>query len=102
MATKSASNDQNTPYVLYHNTYSICSLMVRYTLAVRGTPHSPAAAMTVDEQMVDIFHEAQLDEDFLLNVNPKGQVSTQRIIQLVCFQDSCQEQGALLAIAHIP
>jgi hypothetical protein len=76
MATKSASNDQNTPYVLYHNTYSICSLMVRYTLAVRGTPHSPAAAITVDEQMVDIFHEAQLDEDFLLNVNPKGQVST--------------------------
>jgi hypothetical protein len=75
MATKSASNDQNTPYILYHNTYSMCSLMVRYTLAVRGAPHSPAAAMTVDEQMLDIFHEAQFDEDFLLNVNPKGQVS---------------------------
>jgi len=72
--------------------------MVRYTLAIRGAPHSPAAAMTVDEQMVDIFHEAQLDEDFLLNVNPKGQVST----PVACFRDSCQEQGALLTIAHIP
>ena len=73
MATKSTSNDQNTPYVLYHNTYSICSPMVRYTLAVRGAPHNPAAAMTVDEQMVVIFHGAQLDEDFLLSVNPKSE-----------------------------
>src|SRR5256885_3422319 len=74
MADESTSNGQDKPYVLYHNLYSICSIMVRYTLAVKGAPQKPAAAMVVKEQEVDIFHGAQLDEQFLLEINPRGQV----------------------------
>ena len=76
MANKSVSNAQDAPYTLYHHPYSICSLMVRYTLAVKGAPHSPAEMMVVKEQEVDIFKGAQLDEHFLLEINPQGQVST--------------------------
>ncbi len=48
--------------------------MVRYTFAVRGEPRDAEAAMVIEEQGVDLFHEEQLDEHFLCDVNPKGQV----------------------------
>src|SRR6266498_4599050 len=47
-------------HTLYHNHYSICSLMVRYTLALRGQPKDPASEVSVQEQVVDIFREEQL------------------------------------------
>jgi hypothetical protein len=65
-----------TSYTLYHHPYSICSIMVRYTLALRGSPKDPSSQINVTEKVVDIFHEAQLEEDFLLNINAKGQVRT--------------------------
>jgi hypothetical protein len=74
MASTSELNGQDAPYVLYHNLWSICSIMVRYTLAVKGAPHDSAAAMVVQEQEVDIFNGAQFAEKYLLEVNPKGQV----------------------------
>ena len=49
--------------------------MVRYTLALRGTPESPETAIMVEEKYVDIYVYEQLSEKFLLQVNPKGQVS---------------------------
>jgi hypothetical protein len=76
MTTKPAANGQDAPYVLYHNPYSICSIMVRYTLAVRGAPQNPPAMMAVEEQEVDIYNGAQLDQHFLLEVNAQGQVRT--------------------------
>ena len=61
-------------YGLYFNYYSICSLMVLYTLALRGEPNDPESEMTVDMYEVDIFHEAQFEERFLCEINAKGQV----------------------------
>ena len=61
-------------YILYHHPYSICSLMVRYTQAVAGHPRDSSSAMKLDEQVVEIMKGAQLEEDFLVKVNPKGQV----------------------------
>jgi hypothetical protein len=61
-------------YGLYFNYYSICSLMVLYTLALRGEPKDPESEMIVDTYEVDIFHEAQLEEQFLCEINAKGQV----------------------------
>jgi hypothetical protein len=75
MASTSVANGPDAPYVLYHNIWSICSTMVRYTLAVRGAPSNSAEAMVIQEQEVDIYNNAQLEEHFLLQVNPKGQVS---------------------------
>lgn len=59
---------------LYFHPYSICSLMVRYTLALRGKPKVASPDIVLDLHEVDIFHGAQLEEHFLLNVNPMGQV----------------------------
>lgn len=61
-------------HVLYIQSYSICSLMVRYTLAIRGQAKNEAAEIIVEEREIDTFHEAQLDEHFLCEINPKGQV----------------------------
>jgi hypothetical protein len=49
--------------------------MVRYTLAIRGVAKDPASEMAVEEREIDIFGEGQLEESFLCDVNPKGQVS---------------------------
>lgn len=63
-------------YTLYYNTWSICSQMVRLTLAFRGQPKDGESEMLVEEKEVDIYHTfAQLDERFLTVINPKGKVS---------------------------
>ncbi|KIX03226.1 uncharacterized protein Z518_06778 [Rhinocladiella mackenziei CBS 650.93] len=59
---------------LYHYDYSICSLMVRYTYALRGEPKDEASDIILTERHVDLFRSEQLTEDFLRNINPKGQV----------------------------
>ena len=69
-------------YTLLHNPFSICSLMVRYAIAVRGEPKDESSAMSITEQVVDLFHSEQLKEEYLCEVNPKGQV---REISLLHF-----------------
>lgn len=59
---------------LYHNPYSVCSIMVRYTLALRGPAKDNLPALEVEEKPVDIFNQEQLSEDFL-KINPYGQAS---------------------------
>ena len=49
--------------------------MVRYTLALRGKPKPPEPDMVVDLHETDIFNQAQLEEQFLLDVNADGQVT---------------------------
>lgn len=85
MTSQQLPESQKEPYVLFHHAYSICSIMVRYTLALRGIARDPADEITVEEHVVEIFQGAQLSEEFLCYVNPKGQV---RIISVFCnFQD---------------
>ena len=60
-------------YHLYHNTYSLCSLQVRYTLALAGNPTKGLAPMQIELTDVDLFNSGQLDEFFLTNINPRGQ-----------------------------
>ena len=73
--TQTQDSNQNEQFILHYNPFSICSIMVRYTLALRGTPESPETAIMVEEKYVDIYVYEQLSEKFLLQVNPKGQVS---------------------------
>ena len=61
-------------FLLYYHPYSVCSIMVRYTLAVAGEARDGVAEMHVEEKMVDIFQYKQLEEQFLRGINPKGQV----------------------------
>ena len=49
--------------------------MTRFTLAVRGDAAPGCEPVHVNEHEVDIFDKMeQVDEHFLLEVNPKGQV----------------------------
>jgi hypothetical protein len=61
-------------FTLYHNPYSVCSIMVRQTIAIRGEAKSADLEVPITEQVVDIFNEEQLSEHFLCEINPLGQV----------------------------
>ena len=62
-------------YTLYHNRSSICSIMVRYTVELCAAPGNSLFGITIEDREVDIFKGEQLQEEFLRDVNPMGQVS---------------------------
>jgi hypothetical protein len=64
--------DEIRPYTLYYNDYSICSLMVRFTLAC--CQPSGNNAPVIEEKKIDIHQGEQLAENYLCTVNPKGTV----------------------------
>ena len=66
---------------LYHNTYSICSIMVRQTLAIRGRPGENYPKLSIKEVVVDIFNEEQFSEHFLSDINALGQVRFDAILK---------------------
>ena len=60
--------------MLYHYPYSICSIMVRQTIAIRGQAKDAESEIPINEKLLDIFKKEQLSEHFLCDVNPEGQV----------------------------
>lgn len=62
-------------YTLYYNRWSICSHMVRLTMAFKGQPKDGGSPMIVEEREVDIWKGEQVTEEYLTEINPKGQVS---------------------------
>ena len=70
--------DQEPNYVLFHNIYSICSIMVRYCFALRGPPKDPKSVIRIREEAVDIFNEEQLTEHYLCDINAAGEVRSPR------------------------
>lgn len=69
------SSKQAADYELYYNRFSICSTQARLTLAMQKLSTTPEQAIDVKQTHVDIYTAEQLSENYLLNVNPKGQVS---------------------------
>ncbi|EXJ63634.1 uncharacterized protein A1O5_11395 [Cladophialophora psammophila CBS 110553] len=68
------TNDSKaSPYELYYNPFSICSLMVLYTLRVKGEPKSAADAVDPEERFIDIYTGEQMTESYL-EKHPKGTV----------------------------
>ncbi|KIX05322.1 uncharacterized protein Z518_06194 [Rhinocladiella mackenziei CBS 650.93] len=95
MAPETNESPDGTPYTLYHNYYSICSIMMRYLMRIRGDPVDAAAQMNVAEQHVDIFNEEQFSEKYLLEVNPNGQVPV--LGSLVAFSYPLAQTTAISA-----
>ncbi|KUJ08945.1 uncharacterized protein LY89DRAFT_598871 [Mollisia scopiformis] len=62
------------PYTLYYNKWSICSQMVQLTFAFRGEPKDAGSQMTIEKKSIDIMNGEQLEEAYLTEINPKGQV----------------------------
>ena len=48
--------------------------MVRQTIAICGEPKDDKSSVQINEEIIDIFREEQLSEQFLCEVNPLGQV----------------------------
>ncbi|KIW89620.1 uncharacterized protein Z519_09776 [Cladophialophora bantiana CBS 173.52] len=65
---------ETQPCILYYDGRSICSSMVRYTLANAGPPVENCLFLSPELREIDIFNGAQLSESYLCEVNPKGQV----------------------------
>lgn len=77
---------------LYYHPFSVRSAMVRYTIALRGHVGAGAVPIIVKEREVDIFEMEQLEEWFMFEVNPKGQVSSCHNDLILAY--SCLRTGA--------
>lgn len=84
-----------TTYTLYHNLFSICSIMVRQTIAICGQAKDAGSEIAVTEQVVDIFNQEQLSEHFLCEINRLGQVRMTFLI-LIMIVDSLLVQVPVL------
>ena len=62
-------------HTLYHFPYSICSIMVRYTFALRGQPKDTDSEIRIQEKPVDLWRGEQLTEHYLCDINTAGEVS---------------------------
>ena len=67
------SNGQPARYELYYNPFSICSLMVLYTLRLKGQPKSSSDAVDPEERFLNIYTGEQMSESYL-EKHPKGTV----------------------------
>ncbi|KAH0846028.1 hypothetical protein FOPE_12242 [Fonsecaea pedrosoi] len=65
---------ETQPCILYYDRRSICSSMVRYTLACTGSPGKNCLSLSLELREIDIYKGEQLSESYLCEVNPKGQV----------------------------
>ena len=70
MATPSST------HILHHFQYSIRSLFVRYTYALRGPATDPGIEIRLEEQHVDLRPPGfdQLEEKFICDINTSGEV----------------------------
>ena len=64
----------NATHRLYQFTYSICSIMVRYTYAIRGEAKDAHNEIRLIEEDINILKGDQLTEEYLCNVNIAGEV----------------------------
>jgi hypothetical protein len=82
MASTSSETTNKNHYDLYRCVWSLCSTMTRYAFAVRQSPKPGADDIVLTEHEVDIVDKLhQLDEKYLLEINPKGQVSCLSLIE---------------------
>jgi hypothetical protein len=62
-------------YTLHNQPFSLFSMMVRFTYVLgRSSADSTTAGVHVEYKLVDHHRHENLAEDYLCNVNPKGQV----------------------------
>lgn len=83
MAT--ADNLKGVQYTLYYNQFSICSLMMRWLVEIRGEPKDDASRMNIGLREIDIFKEEQFEEWYLCDVNKNGQVYAPTTLHSVAF-----------------
>lgn len=84
--------DSRDVYILHNQPFSLFSMMVRFTYALGRSSADPnTAGVHLENKLVDHHRDENLAEDYLLNINPKGQVwfgSRQvfKDVRLTCYQ----------------
>ena len=75
-AESSAAPAGSDTYTLHIFTFSLYSIMTRFTLAlgVRSGARPGAASPHIEKRLVNLHRSENLDEAYLLTVNPRGQV----------------------------
>jgi glutathione S-transferase len=68
------ADTDDSRYTLLYHPYSICSLMVLYTYALRGKSKDNEPDIQLDTKIVDIVRGEQFEEDFICRMNMKGEV----------------------------
>lgn len=68
--------EEGDDVTLYFHPFSVRSAMVRFAIALRGDVDPGLTPIAITERAVDIFEMEQLEEWFMLEVNPKGQASS--------------------------
>lgn len=67
--------DSSDVYTLHNQPFSLFSIMVRFTYVLGRSSADPATAgVHIENKLVDHHRDENLGEDYLLKVNPKGQV----------------------------
>lgn len=62
-------------YILHVFPFSLYSIMARFTYVLARSTESPASNDIVFEnKLVNLHHDENIAEDYLVQVNPKGQV----------------------------
>lgn len=63
-------------HILHHFQYSIRSLFVRYSYALRGPAAHPGTEIRLEEHHIDLRPPGfdQLEEKFICDINPSGEV----------------------------
>lgn len=63
-------------HILHHFQYSIRSLSVRYSYALRGPAAHPGTEIRLEEHHIDLRPPSfdQLEEKFICDINPSGEV----------------------------
>jgi glutathione S-transferase len=76
LSLSSSMPTESSTHVFYHFQYSIRSLFVRYTYALRGPAADPNLEIHLEEQHIDLRPPGfdQLTEPFICDINPSGEV----------------------------
>ncbi len=77
------TRSEGVAYTLYYNRFSICSIMMRWLVDIRGEPQDEASRMDIGLKEINIFAEEQFAEWYLCDVNPNGQVIVLSIRRLI-------------------
>ncbi|KAG8158127.1 hypothetical protein KVR01_011888 [Diaporthe batatas] len=69
--------DGRNVYTLHNQPFSLFSMMVRFTYVLgRSSADNATDGVNIEYKLVDHHRYENLGEDYLINVNPKGQVPT--------------------------
>lgn len=72
---RQSTMDEKTPYTLHYFPFSLYSLAARMAFVI-GQALNPATAPDVKIKLVNLQQEENLSEEYLVEVNRKGQVSS--------------------------